>query len=664
MARLTSTSSCFKGIVVFSALAGAIHAADSNPADSVAALKQMTVDQLMDIEVTSVSKQPELLLDAPAAIQVVTGKDITLFGASSIPEALQLADNLDVAQKGSHDWAISARGFNTDLANKLLVLMDGRTLYSPLFSGVFWDVQDYLMEDVDRIEVIAGPGGTLWGENAVNGVINITTKSAQDTQGLYVEAGGGAELEGFAAARYGGVLAPGVYFRVYGQYFDRGDEAFADGSRAMDSWKMDQAGFRMDAGTSSSNKLTLQGDYYAGDEDEDTGRTAKVIGENLLGRWTHTGPDDSSMSLQLYYDHTYLADPVPKLAICAFTLAQAGTLTDRLGTYDLDFQDHLRAGGRNSLVWGVGYRYTHDELADAPSLGFSPTILNQSLFSAFAQDDVTLEDNLFLTVGSKVEHNDYTGVEVEPNIRLRWDLSPRQMLWASVSRAVRAPSRVDRNESEPASPSPLILIEGSADFTSETVIAYELGYRAKIGTKADVSLSTFYNVYDDVRSTSTTPVTVLPFHFANDLYGDTYGLELSGSYQVLDWWQLRGGYDLLEEHISVKPGQIDINDALNETSDPEHQFSVSSLMNLPHELSLTSRLRWVDVLHNNNGAAVGTVPAYFELNARFAWQCSKACELSIVGQNLLHAHHPEYGFPGPTREEIERSVYAKAAWNF
>jgi iron complex outermembrane recepter protein len=645
------------------ALAVQLSAQAVAPDTAIGGLKQMSVEQLMDIEVTSVTKEPEALLEADSAIQVITGDQISRSGASSIPEALELADNLDVAQKNSHDWAISARGFNTALANKLLVLMDGRTVYTPLYSGVFWDVQDYLLEDIDRIEVISGPGGTLWGANAVNGVINITSKSAKDTQGVYMEAGAGSELEDFAAVRFGGVLAPGVYYRVYAKYFDRGDEVFNDAAKATDSWNQTRAGFRVDAGSTPQNTLTLQGDLYSGREDEETGGTAKVRGDNILGRWTHEFASGSSMSLQEYYDYTYLSDPVAPLKVGATVLAPAGTLIDGLSTYDVDFQYHMSLGDRNRVVWGMGYRYTQDRVTNAPALAFLPPNLNQSLYNAFLQDEIMLSQGLYFTLGTKVEHNDYTGAEVEPNARLRWDFAPKQVLWAAVSRAVRTPSRIDHDLSE-GEPPYFVLLKGGAEFESETVVAYELGYRAQLGTKVSASLSAFYNTYDDVRSTAFSPVTVFPLVFANNLEGDTRGIELSGSYQATDWWQVGAGYDLLKENIGVKPGQTDINDALNETSDPEHQVFVRSSMDLQHNLTLDAQLRWIDTLDNNSGATVGTVPAYFELNARLGWKATKNLELSVTGQNLLHDQHAEYGFPGPTREEIVRGVYGKVAWRY
>ncbi|HEX3730939.1 MAG TPA: TonB-dependent receptor, partial [Opitutaceae bacterium] len=390
-------------------------------ADNATAYKQMSLEQLMNLDVTSVSREPERYAEAPAAIDVVTGDDIARSGATSIPEALQLADNLEVAQKTSHDWAISARGFDTALSNKLLVLMDGRTVYTPLFSGVFWDVQDYLLADLDRIEVISGPGGSLWGANAVNGVINITTKSAKDTQGGYLEAGGGSQLRDFFGARYGAELAPDVFVRVYGKYFEQDSEELSDGQPANDNWRMRQGGFRLDSLAVANTTLTLQGDIYDGLEHVTTGGEAAVDGGNVLGRWSRTFSPDADLSLQLYYDRTHLEDPIP-----ASAFARAGILTDALDTYDLDFQDHFTLAGTNNILWGLGYRFTRDDVGNAPGLAFYPVRLDQKLLSAFLQDEIRLRPDLHLTVGSKIEHNDYTGGELEPSARLAWTPAQNQ----------------------------------------------------------------------------------------------------------------------------------------------------------------------------------------------------------------------------------------------
>lgn len=638
----------------------------SQAASAPAALKKLSIDELMNIEVTSVSKRPEKLAETASAIQVITAEDIRRSGAGSLPEALRLASNLQVAQKNAHDWGISARGFNTELANKLLVLIDGRTVYTPLFSGVFWDVQDTLLEDIDRIEVISGPGGTLWGANAVNGVINITTKHARNTQGLYLEAGGGTELRGSGGVRYGGTLGSNIDFRFYGKHFDRDGSVFASGADVSDSWHMSQGGFRMDAEPSLQNTLTLQGDMYDGEQNLATGDASSVNGGNILGRWLHTSSDDSNISLQVYYDRTHLSLPKPSNGF-----APAGVFTDDLSTYDLDFQHHFRLNTSHEAVWGLGYRFTHDVVINAPALVFLPTHVDHHLYSGFVQDKIALREDLFLTLGSKLEYNDYTGFEYEPSGRVQWNLSAGKTAWTAVSRAVRTPSRIDRDLRQPTllpAPLPQSILNGSTDFVSETLVAYELGHRAQLGARLATSISAFYNDYDHIRSTTPGtpgfPTFGFPLVFANDLEGETYGLEFSATYQALEWWRLRGGYNLLKENLQVKAGRVDFSNALNETADPEHQASLRSSMDLPGHLQLDIGLRWVDTLHNNNGPNAGTVPSYLEADLRLAWQSNERLEISVVGQSLLHDQHPEYGFPSAARAEISRSVVGKAAWRY
>jgi iron complex outermembrane recepter protein len=634
--------------------------------DPLSALKKLTPEELMDIDVTSVSKHPEKLSGTASAIQVITGDEIRRSGASSIPEALRLADNLQVAQKGSHGWAITARGFNTDSANKLLVLVDGRSVYTPLFSGVFWEQQDYLLEDIDRIEVVSGPGGTLWGANAVNGVINIITKSARATQGLYLEGGVGLVLRDFGGFRYGASITSNIFFRVYGKYFDRDSEVFPGGKDASDSWRMGQGGFRMDADLSMENTFTLQGDVYSSDENLATGRNARANGNNILGRWTHTFSAESDISLQLYYDRTHLNDPIPGNAF-----APAGTLIDDLNTYDLDFQHRFVLGERNHVVWGGGYRFTRDVVKNAPGLAFFPTTLEHHLQSVFLQDEITLARDLALTLGTKVEHNDYTGFEIEPSARLSWTPVERHTIWTAISRAVRAPSRVDRDIRLPTpSFAPIVnnLLVGGRGFKSESVIAYEAGYRVQLGKSLSGAISAFYNDYDDIRSTSFSPPPAtfgLPLFYENNLEGHTYGFELTLDYQMLDWWRLHGGYTFLNEEIRIKPGRQDFNKALNETADPQNQFALRSSMDLPGNTGLDAGLRWVDAFRFNNSGVAATVPAYVELDVRVSWHPWNNWELSIVGQNLLHDQHLEYVIASPNpREEIARTVYGKVVWRF
>jgi iron complex outermembrane recepter protein len=389
------------------------------------------------------------------------------------------------------------------------------------------------------------------------------------------------------------------------------------------------------------------------------------------------------MSLQAYYDHTYLSVPFAASPPAAYyTGFPAASLTDALDTYDLDFQYHFTLGARHSFVWGLGYRATHETDEDLSVVRFLPPVLEQNLYSGFMQDEIKLAQSVQLTIGSKLEHNDYTGFEVEPSTRIQWNVNTQQMLWAAVSRAVRTPSRYDRDLVVPSglvdAPPPFqfpadYLKGGGSDFVSETLIAYEIGYRAQLGPDLSGSVSTFYNDYDNLRSTTATPATALypfpyPIYFQNNLEGDTYGLEFSATYQIVDWWRLHAGYDLLRENIHVKPGQMDATDATNETADPRGQSSLRSSMDLPRNVQLDGTVRWVDALHINNGPTggpvIGIVPAYFEFDTRIAWHATKKLELSIVGQNLLHDHHPEYGYPSPSRDEIERTVFGKISWGY
>jgi iron complex outermembrane recepter protein len=648
---------------------------------STGELKRLSVDELMNVEVTSVSKAPQKLLRAPASIQVITAEDIRRSGVTTLPEALRLADNLEVAQINAHDWAISARGFNADLANKLLVLIDGRAIYTPLYGGVLWNVQDYLLEDIDRIEVISGPGGTLWGANAVNGVINIVTKAARDTQGLYAFAAAGNQLEEQGGARFGTQLAPDVYFRTYGKYTDEGPDVTSTGASAHDSWHIARGGFRLDR-DAGADQFTVQGDGYSGHEAMPGTGDSDLSGVNALGRWTHSGSDNTWMSLQAYFDHAYITQPYAAVPASIFESGfPASLLTDSLDTYDLDFQDHFHLGTAQKVAWGLGYRATREANYNASELRFSPPVLDQALYSGFLQDEIELASSLYLTAGSKLEHNDYTGFEVEPSVRLQWNVDPSELLWAAVSRAVRTPSRYDHDLYAPSglsgAPPPLqyptLVLRNNTNFVSETLIAYEVGYRAELGSHLTGSLSTFYNDYRDLRSVTATPTTAFyplpyPVFFQNNLEADTYGFELSVSYQLLDWWRLRAGYNLLRESLHLRPGTTDATGGTNDTADPQQQVSLHSSMDLPYNVSWDAALRWTDSFEIDDGPTagpvVGIVPSYFGLDMRLAWQVSSKLELSLVGQNLLHEYQVEYGFPSPTREAIVRSVFAKITWGF
>ena len=607
---------------------------------STSELKQMSLDDLTNYQVTSVSKKEEKLSQAASAIQVISQEDILRSGATSIPEALRLASNLQVAQVDSRQWAITARGFNSTTANKLLVLMDGRSVYTPLYSGVFWDVQDTLLADIDRIEVISGPGGTLWGANAVNGVINIITKSAKDTQGLLLSGGGGSVLHDFGGVRYGGQLGEQAFYRVYVKHFDRDGSRLPNGSNAGDAWQMTQGGFRTDWAARGDNTFTLQGDAYGGAIGQLNARDVNVDGGNALGRWTKKFSEVSDFRLQFYYDHTHRNIP--------------NIFREDLNTFDWDFQHRFPLGNRQDIVWGLDYRLNDDHVGNSPILAFLPPQLNTQLFSGFVQDEITVVENrLKLTLGSKLEHNDFSGFEYQPSGRLSLRLTDRQTLWAAISRAVRTPSRIDRDFFVPPAPGLPGGLAGGPGFLSEKLLAYELGYRVQPRDQVSLSLAAFYNEYDDLRSLEPT----VPLILANGLEGETYGAEFTATYQATPWWRLHAGYTFLQMQLHTKASSRDTASQGQEGDSPHHQFLLRSSMDLTDKIQWDATARYVDNLPHQ------LIPAYWSVDLRLAYQARKNLELAIVSQNLLDSQHPEFGVPA-SRREIQRGVYGKVTWRF
>jgi len=631
------------GLVCFTPLGFAQQPESAVSADS---LKKLSIEQLMNLQVTSVSKRPERLSQTASAIQVITQEDIRRSGAASLPEALRLATNLQVAQLDSRQWAISARGFNGTAANKLLVLIDGRTVYTPLFSGVFWDVQEVPLGDIDRIEVISGPGATLWGANAVNGVINVITKDANDTQGLLLSGGGGTEQHGFGTVRYGAALGSNVRARFYGRGFDRDATAFPSGRDAADDWYVGQGGFRMDWEASSASRVTLQGDLYDGRIAQDSGGDIAVSGRNVIAKWSRTLSERSSLAGHLYYDRTHRDIP--------------GLFGEDLDTYDFDLQHRTRLGDRHEVVWGLGYRNINDRTVIGldSALAFLPLHVAREWFTGFVQDEIALLPNRFhLTLGTKIEHNDYTGFELQPSGRVNWTLSPSATLWAAVSRAVRAPSRIDREFFAPAKPP--FFLAGGPDFHSEEELAYELGYRHHQESLA-LSVATFYSRYHGLRSLEqVNPPTPVPLVIGNGQDGESYGAELTADYRVTDRWRLRAGYTELRVHVWPNPGSTDASRGATESQIPDRQFLVLSSVDLPAHLGLAAWFRAIDDINNE------LVPAYAELNVTLTWHPTSKLDLSLVGQNLLHDQHREFGAAtSPTRRDIQRGVYGAVAWRF
>jgi iron complex outermembrane receptor protein len=615
----------------------AVNAADTRTGPiSAEDLSRMTIEDLANIEITSVSKKGEPLSAAAAAVFVITSDDIRRSGANSIPEILRLAPNLQVARVDASQYAISARGFNSTTANKLLVLIDGRSVYTPLFSGVFWDVQDTLIEDIERIEVISGPGGVQWGSNAVNGVINIVTRRAKDTTGALVSLGAGNTERG-AAVRYGGKLGENGNYRVYAKNFNR-DHTVTETGNAQDAWKKSQFGFRMDW-AKSGDGLTLQGDIYDGSIDQAFNADKTIAGGNFLARWNRTLGDGSAVQVQAYYDKTRRFYP--------------GTFGEVLDTYDVDAQHRFKWRKSHDVVWGGGYRLMRDDVTNTASLAFLPAQRDLRLANLFVQDSIALAEQLQLTLGARLEHNTYTGLEVQPNARLGWTVHENALLWSSVSRAVRTPSRLDRDLFAPGSAP--FLLAGGPNFVSEKLIAYEIGYRAQPVRQASFSISTFYNVYDELRSIEPVGAGPVPLVIANKMEGTTYGVELWGTYQLLAWWQLKTGYNYLKKDLRLKADSRDATGISGAGNDPSHQFSLRSAMNLPRNVELDFALRAVDQLPNPH------VPGYVTLDARLGWRFAKDLEISLAGFNLFDRRHPEFGI-GPNRSEVPRQVYVKMLW--
>ena len=614
------------------------------PLPSPGALKKMSLEQLMDIEVTSVSKRPEKLSEAASAVQVITGDDVRRSGATSLPEALRLASNLEVAQIDSRQWAITARGFNNVFADKLLVLVDGRTVYTPLYAGVYWDVQDTMLEDLDRIEVISGPGATQWGANAVNGVINVTTKPAQDTQGTLVAAGMGGELRNSTAVRQGGVLAPNLYYRVYAKYFDRDDSVRPSGRPSNDAWHMAQIGFRVDRAAPAGDPLTVQGDAYNGSIGQVGPDNIRVNGANLLGRWVRTLGANSDVKVQAYYDRTHRRMP--------------DSFTQDIDTFDVDFQHRWQPAAAHDFVWGLAYRRIQDDIVNTPANAFLPPRVGRELFSAFAQDEIALlPERLHATLGTKIEHNAYTGFEIEPSIRLAWTPDKRQTVWAAVSRAVRTPSRIDRDLFSPATPPYRVV--GGEKVVSEKLLATEAGYRLQLSPALALSAAGFFNDYDDLRSLEPlTPPLAFPVEASSGLRGRSSGAELTADWHVTARWRLRAGLTELRVHSEPQPDATHARGTRDSIArDPNQQASLRSWLTLGDKVECDATLRYVASIPNQS------VPGYTEANVRLGWKPVPACELSLLGQNLLHPHHAEFNSPG-ARREPKRAIFVKASWLF
>jgi iron complex outermembrane receptor protein len=633
-----------------------------------ARLTRLSLEQLGNTDVTTVSKEPTKLNRTPAAIYVITQEDIRRSGATSVPEALRLAPGVEVSRIDSHRWSLGVRGFESNLSRSVLVLIDGRSVYTPLFAGVYWEVQDTLLEDIERIEVIRGPGGTIWGANAVNAVINIITTKASETHGVFASTGGGSLDQGFFGFRYGGGNSKNLDYRVYSKAFSRGPEFHPD-LQHFDRWRMAQAGFRTDWEPKSRDTLTLQGDLYNNDAGEKVGiltysppattypqRDAELSGGNLVGRWQRIINDGSDLQLQAYYDRTNHYEP---------------SYGEKRDTFDIDFLHHLRLSKRQNVLWGAGGRISpSDFIQRTPAIVFNPHVTDK-LYSLFVQDEIgVVNDRLWVTIGSKFLHNNYTGFELQPTVRILWALNSRQSAWAAVTRAVRTPSRVEEDLQLTAlagtNPPLFARAVGDGHFTSERLIGYEAGYRALVTSKVYLDLAAFYNQYTHLLSlepgtpfleASPPPAHILfPLYFRNGVLGNTAGFEVAPDWRPTRWWRLQGSYSFLHLDMTRSRNSLDASTApITEGSSPHHQVALQSSFELPKKLEFDQAYRYVSAL------PVQHVRAYSTMDSQLAWRLSRF-ELALVGQNLLQPNHAEFaGDPGPL-VGIKRSVYGKITW--
>ena len=630
-------------------------------------LKGLTLEQLGNIEVTTVSKAPVSASRTPAAVYVITQEDIRRSGATNLPEALRLAPGVEVARIDGVKWAIGIRGFQSRLSRNLLVLIDGRTVYSPLFHGVYWEVQETLMEDIDRIEVIRGPGGTIWGANAVNGVINVITKDSRETKGTLLSVKGGTVDQAALDIREGGGKGS-LNYRIYAKAFVRGPEFHSD-HRQFDDFRRAQGGFRTDWKADSKNDLTIQGDIYDGRDGESAQltRTAppssyvldqngKLSGGNVMVHWTRDLGKGSELQVQTYYDRVRRLQPNQR---------------ESRDTFDVDFVHRWALGERQNITWGAGIRFSVGEIPPVvPTLVFNPTHRTDQLASGFVQYETQLvPDKLSFTLGTKILHSSYTSLTAEPSARILWTPSPARTVWGGITRAVRTPSDVEDTLTvttlQSASPPVFNRSTGDKVFTSETMLGYEAGYRQLIHPQLSIDLTAFYNRYDHLLSSepqqsytdTSIGAAIFPFVNRNGVFGTTKGLELAVNWKPRTWWRIQGSYAWLDMNMKTRPDSLDRTTvATLQGSSPAHQVVVQSYIDLPGHFELTQLFR------NVTGLPAQHVTAYRTADLRVSWRKWSALELGITGRNLLQPHHAEFdGDPGPL-VGIRRSIAADITW--
>jgi iron complex outermembrane receptor protein len=649
---------------------------------SSADLTNQSLEDLMNTQVTSVSKKEQKLSRTASAIFVISQEDIRRSGATNIPDLLRMVPGMDVAQINGSTWAISARGFNQQFSNKLLVTIDGRSVYTSTFAGVFWDTMDYPLEDIERIEVIRGPGGPIWGANAVNGVVNIITKKAGDTKGALLIGGGGNVQQEFGLGQYGGKVNSTTDYRIYTKYFDQAQMRDVTGQKGADDWHAFRTGFRVDTQVSAKDNLMFEGDFLASREGEFGFFLPSVTSPGLITIpeeiattntsfetvWQHVFSPRSDTKFQASFDRHFRDDPLnPEVR----------------DTLDFDFQHHLAVGARHDFVWGLDYRLTPDHIEDSLTVGMNPDSRNLQLFTAFIQDEFAwVPDRFYLTVGTKFEHNDYTGFEIMPTLRATWTPSARHMFWAAISRDLRAPSRNDTNlvvnigsTIAPGGAITLTRFLGNPNFKDERLIAYEAGYRTMVSDRFSFDLAAFYNDYDQVQTTEPStaffestpppPHQVQTLTYRNLMHGETHGTEVAANWKVTNRWTISLGYALVLIHMQPEFPSVDsVTAPFIEHGSPRQSAQLRTHYEFGRGWEWNAAAYFADRLTHQGPTFDQAIPAYTRLDTGLTWKFRERLAFSVVGQNLIRDRHLEFEdvFGSMQSGQLRRSAYAKFTW--
>jgi iron complex outermembrane receptor protein len=644
-------------------------------------LSKLSIEDLMDVQVTSASAKSQKLSRVAAAIFVISQRDIRRSGATNIPDLLRMVPGLDVAQINGNTWAISSRGFNGQFSNKLLVLVDGRNLYTAAFAGVYWDALDLPLENVDRIEVIRGPGGTIWGSNAVNGVINIFTKKSEETQGLLIEAGAGNIQQGFGTVEYGGKVGEETQYRAYAKYFNDTNLVGSDQESGGDGWHLLSGGFRVDRVLSPKDKLMVEGTIYDGLEGQYAFSQRGVLPQSPLA--VHDEVNLNGGSIQAAWSHTYSdrSDSTLQLSFSRYVNGIFERETNN--TINVDYKYHISLGSRHDLVAGLGYSNSNDATRGDFAVTFHPSSQSLQVFSAFVQDEIALlPDHLYLTVGSKLEHDYFTGFGVMPSARMAWEPNNSEMLWVAISRALRTPSLADTDVTAnvnsftgPGGMPVLIRYLGDPGFRNESLIAYESGYRASLGDRFSLELALYYNDYDHLQTAEPgtpffeadplPPHLVEPLRNANLMHGNTQGGEIWAQWKVTDRWFLSPGYALEQIHMHTSPVSTDMTSAVSlEHNSPRHSAQLRSHVDLAPSFGWDTSAYFVDRLSHQGTFSMSSVPAYTRIDTGLTWRFREALSISAVGQNLVQGRHLEFlgSLGGLQSSELKRSAYVKFVW--